>query len=215
MRSQIPVALVVAAATSAASADAIFSFGFTDLSGAYTNVGTPTFTATANAGSEGNVNRLIAPSAGTAVYGTGSAVGLVNLSLTVSGIGPTSANGSGSITIFDADGDRFQSQINGTFSLSGGTVFFNGALANPQLIPDATTNNLFNGPTSGAFPLSFAPATGPFTGAIVQLFFDAGTFFAQPFSNVNTLVTGQVIPTPGAMALLAGGGLLAARRRRR
>ena len=208
--------LAVAGLASAAQAEAIFSFGFTDLSGNY-NAGTSTFTAVGVAGgpfqTAGNVNRLQAP-IGNAQYNAGSAAGLITLTLTVSGVGPTSANGNGTITILDADGDRFQSNVTGSFSLVGGAVFFNGLLPNPALVPDGTTNNMFDGPSGGSFPLTFAPATGPYTGAVVTLYFDSGSFFGQPFSGVATNLNGSVIPSPGALALLGTGALLAARRRR-
>jgi hypothetical protein len=215
MRKTIAI-LALAGAASAAQANAILSFGFTDLSGSF-NSGTSVFTATGVAGgafqTAGSVNRLQAP-IGNAQYDPGSAAGLVSLSLAVSGVGPVNATGVGSITIMDADGDSFTSNITGTFTLNGGAVFFNGLMPNPALVAGANTNNMFDGPSGGSFPLTFAPAPGPYTGAVVTLYFDPGTFFSQTFGNIPTNLNGSVIPAPGALALLGVGGLVAVRRRR-
>jgi hypothetical protein len=215
MRSAVfAVAAMVFAA--GAQADAILSFGFTDLEGSF-NAGTSTFSAmgvnTAPLHTAGSVNRLQDPVA-NAQYNAGTAAGLVNFSLTVGNIMPASATGTGSITIIDADGDSFTSDVTGTFSLVSGAVFFNGLMPNPAFVPGPQTNNMFDGPSGGSFPLTFAPAQPPFTGAVVQLFFDPGTFFSQSYSGIATQLNGSVIPTPATLGLLTAGLAMIGRRRR-
>lgn len=194
----------------------ILSFGFTDLSGSF-NPATMAYTAagvnTATLHSGGNVNRLQDP-VGSAIYNPGSAAGLILVSLTVSNVVGNSAQGTGTIFIEDADGDRFVADISGSFSLVAPAVFFNGALDNVAFVPGPGTNNQFNGPSGGSFPLTFAPAPPPYTGAVVQLYFDAGTFFSAPFQDISTQVSGAVIPTPASAAILGFGALFASRRRR-
>jgi hypothetical protein len=218
MKTQVVAGLMTLAGfAAAASAETILSFGFTDMSGsfnaatmAYTSVGVDTPTLK----TAGNVNRHLDPVL-TAVYGPGTAANKVQVSLTVSGVLGTTADGNGSIFIEDADGDRFVANITGTFSLVAPAVFFNGLLSNIAFLPRPGTNNMFDGPTSGSFPLTFAPSVPPFEGALVQLHFDtAGTFFSQSFAGVTTQLNGAVIPAPGTLGLL-GLGMLAMTRRRR
>jgi hypothetical protein len=51
-------------------------------------------------------------------------------------------------------------------------------------------------------------------GALTQIVFGAGSFFTTDFVNAATGVTAQIVPAPGALALLGLGGLVAGRRRR-
>lgn len=212
------VAGVVAAATGASAQQSIFTFGFTELNGAY-NQGLMQFTAdgvdTGVLRTTGDVTRLQTPGASTALYDPGFAVGLVNVTLTVSGILGTTANGAGSITITDADGDTITGTVNGQFIANGPAVFFNGLLSGVNLNDNGPQDGLFNGPSGGSFPLSFAPNPPPYSGAIVQLYVGSpGNFFTSSFSGVSTQVSGAVVPAPASLALL-GLGLGAARRRRR
>jgi hypothetical protein len=207
---------VVLGAAAAANADAILSFGFTDLNGTFQS-GTSQFTATGvNAGAlhtAGNVNRLQSPNPGTAQYDPGTAAGLVNFSLAVSNVTANSATGTGTMSILDSGGDSLTANINGTFTLQAGAVFFNGAISNPAFTDNGTLDGQFNGPSGGSFPLTFAPAPGPYTGAVVQLFFAPGSFFTTSFGGVATQLTGSIIPAPATLGVLVGA--LAFSRRRR
>jgi hypothetical protein len=218
MKAAILSAALIAGVAGSVSAQNILSFGFTDMSGSF-NSATGVYSAVGmNSGSfvtVGNVNRHIDPIA-TAIYGAGTAGGRVGITLNVSNIVGNNAHGMGSLFIEDADGDRFVANVHGDFSLTAPAIFFNAILSDIAFVPGANTNSTFNGPSGGSFPLTFAPATAPFQGATMLLFFDTpGSFFAQNFEARPTQLNGAVIPAPGAAALLGLGGLLAARRRRR
>ena len=213
-------AVAIAALAGAAQADTtILSFTFSDLSGGYTTASGHFNALGVNVAplqSQGDVSRLNLPSPGSASFGTpGAAAGKVNVDLTVTGIGPTTANGNGTVVITDADGDTFHADIGGQFINNGLAVFFNGTLSNIGWTDNGVQDGLFNGVTAGAIPLSFAPAPPPYVGAIVQLYIgDTGNFFVHDFGGISTQVSGVVVPAPASIALLGLGGLVAARRRR-
>jgi MYXO-CTERM domain-containing protein len=209
-------AVCVAASTAAQAQEAILSFGFTELSGGYSTASTQ-FSAvgvdTASLRSTGDVTRLLGPSS-TAQYLPGAAAGLVNVNLAVSGITPTTANGAGTLAIMDVNGDLLTANIAGQFSNMGTAVFFNGLLSDAQFV-SVSGDGLFNGPSGGSFPLTFAPATAPYNGAIFELFVGTpGNFFTGDFSGVSVQVSGAVTPAPASLALLGLGAAFAARRRR-
>ncbi len=55
---------------------------------------------------------------------------------------------------------------------------------------------------------------GALDGAITNLTFLAPDFFATSWSNISSQVTAQIVPAPGAVALVGLAGLVAGRRRR-
>lgn len=210
-------AIVAGAGSSAMAQQPILTFGFTDLSGSF-NVQTGQFSAVgvdqADLRTSGDVSRIQDP-VGTAVYAPGDGVNRVAVDLLVSAVMPTTANGTGSLTITDLDGDTLTADISGQFIANGPAVFFNGVISNPVFQDNGTPDMTFDGPGGGSFLRTFGPAVGPYTGAIVQLYLGtAGAFFTQNFSGVSTQVSGAIVPAPATLGLL-GFGLLAAGRRRR
>jgi hypothetical protein len=217
---------VVIASASTASADIIFSYGFTDLDGDY-NAGSSTFTAqSVDAGplrSGGDVTRQASP-IGSAEFDTGfmSLGTLANytMSMTLSNITPTSADvllGDASFEITDADGDTIVGDIVGVWDAGpDGWLYFDGTLVNVFLNDNGAPDGTFDGPSGGAFDLDFGGEYGPFDGAIVTLSVNAsGDFFLNSFNDASTLVSAEVVPAPASLALLGLGGLFASRRRRR
>lgn len=206
------------AAAPAAAQQSILTFGFTDMAGSY-STGTGHFMAqavdTSPLRTSGDVTRLLNPDSGTAMYNPGAAVGLATVDLLVSSVVGNTANGAGTLTILDADGDTLSAAINGQFISNGPAVFFNGVLTNVAFADGGTPDTTWNGPSGGSFLRSFNPAPPPYTGAIVQLFIgNAGNFFTQSFSGLSTQVSGAIVPAPATLGLL-GLGLAAAGRRRR
>lgn len=220
-------ALAVAAGTSGALAQAtpaLLTFTYTDLAGAYVlngpNPGEGTFTARASSVSPlltfGSVTRLVGAQA-TAQFAAGfESSGMADAQFSISVFNKTAftAQGLGSFTLTDLDGDTITGVIDGVWVRgSAGRTFFNGNLRNVTLNPLGNGN--YDGTTGPGFLMDLL-VPPPYSGALVQLFIRTGVgFFENEFSNNSTQTSGQIIPTPGA-AVLAGIGMvgLAARRRR-
>ncbi len=207
---------VAGTAVSTASAGAILTFGFTDLSGSF-DVGTSVMQAlavdTQSLATSGDVTRLASPG-GTANFDTGfvtrSANANVDLMMTLSSITAVTADATGTIVITDDDGDTITATLNGMFSTPGaGITFFTGYLSDVFL-----TGTEFNGTDGGAFGTDL-PGQEPYDGAVVQLFINSGGgFFDTNFSDQSIQLDGIIIPTPGSMALIGLAGLVGVRRRR-
>lgn|GEM_PF-350515 len=214
----------------AANADGILTFGYTDLDGDYAgNAMNPTgpgfngsFTANASSTgplhSSGDVSRLI-PTAGQADFATDFvARSVANAQFNISVENKDNmiglADGNGTFTLTDIDGDSFTGNING-FWVQGtaGRTFFNGDLSNVVFNDNGAQDGLFNG--EGNSFAGFLGFPGIFEGALVQVFIRTGVgFFDSSFANAPTNSEGILVPTPG-VAALAGLGLLSASRRRR
>lgn len=212
-------ALAVGAVASVANAQAVVTFAFNNLDGAY-NANTGIFTASASdvpgLRSVGDVTRLTNPS-GTADFGAGfvSAPNPANVVVTLSVTGIDLmlgiAMGSGSFVFTDVDGTTLTGNLNGVWIRGDlGQTFFNGDISGATFSNGAT----FDG-DNGNFQTDLGfPA--PYEGASTALFLRPGTggFFDADFRSVATQFQGELVPTPGAMALLGLGGLAMTRRRR-
>jgi hypothetical protein len=214
---------------SAASAEVIATFGYTELNGSYNNLdvdsnGDPLYRATAvDTGSlqtRGDVTRLI-PTGGTATFDTGFSSGGTGANyvaaISVIGFG-SSRGGVGSVTITDVDGDTLSMAVNGTWTPGPGTtgiIYFNGLISNVLFASNG--NGIGDGTFDGTSGTGFSTAdlTGVYSGALVQLSTRPGVgFFQGNFSNVSTLVTANIVPAPGTVALAGIAGLVGLRRRR-
>lgn len=199
-----------------ANAEVLVSMTYDDLSGSYNHVAQQ-FTAAAvdNAflRSAGDSSRLVGPT-GSAHFSPGfvSLADLSNFVLTCSVIptGVNTASGTGTFTATDADGDTVTGDITGVWGRPApGFIFFNGVLSNVFL-----NGTSFDGSNGGSWDMNL-PGDPPYEGALVQLVFGGSTFFTSNFSNRAVGVTAQIIPTPGALALLGIAGVFATRRRTR
>lgn len=213
------------AAAQSANADIVISFGYNQLAGSFTPGGNNdgTFNAVAanlpnGLQTTGNVNREI-PAVGTANFGPGffGGGGDFVLSLNLTNITNTSANATGNLRIRDTSGigDIIQANISGTWNLTNpGLPFFSGVMTQ-VLVVNNSGDGTFDGTGGTNWSMAGLPAN-PLFGQIQTLFiqFNLPNSFAGAFSNVSTNVQGQIIPAPGALALLAAGGLVAGRRRR-
>ncbi|MGQ0627641.1 MAG: hypothetical protein ACT4PL_06015 [Phycisphaerales bacterium] len=216
------VVMSVAGLAASASGEVVLSFGYTDLDGDFVGAaGVGNFTAAATdvgaLRTSGDVTRLI-PNTGTAEFDAGffSLPGAADAFFSVSVFNRVGsrAMGLGFFVLTDTNGDTITGDIDGIW-LRGtqGRTFFNGNLTNV-----VTNNNsgdgVFNG-TSGSFDIDFTRQS-PMNGALVQLFIRTGVgFFENGFSDVTTQVAGELVPTPGATALVGLAAAAALRRRRR
>jgi uncharacterized protein (TIGR03382 family) len=214
------VVAVFAGSAMAQNNAAVMTFSYSDLSGEYVG-GSPGGTFTAQASSvglitSGIVSRVV-QSPNQAIFNPGfeGGPGLSNAIFTISVFAKTAftAQGAGSFTLTDTNGDRIVGTISGTWVRGAqGRHFFNGNLTNVNLV-NTSGDNVFDG-NSGGFDMNFLPF-GNLSGALVSLTVRTGVgFFDAPFSANATQVSGQIIPTPGAGAL-AGLGLVALAGRRR
>jgi len=205
-----------------ASAEVLFSFGFTDLDGDWDS-GTSVFTANAsNAGgliTGGDVTRQVAP-VGTAEFDTGFlGVGPADyqMNMTLSNITANSADvlaGDAGFTITDDDGETITGNITGTWTAGMfGFLYFNGAI---DSVVFSNPSGTFDGPSGGSFSSDFI-ADEPYEGAIITLSIsgNGGFFDAGDFDDASTLVEAQVIPAPAAMVIAGFGSVFCLARRRR
>ncbi len=193
----------------------ILTYGFTDTSAAFTlnpDMVSGTYSAVADSDTDGDVTRPL-PVSDTAYFEQDFTGGMADfvLSMAITGIGAGTANGSGSFTITDVDGDTITGNISGTWNqLAGIFASFEGALSNVTV----TSNDGMIHGTTGSFAADLSDVGGPapYPGAIVLLMLP-GNWFTANFSNANTLVQGAVVPEPATIALVVLGGLAAIRRR--
>lgn len=207
--------VVLAALATVANADAILTFGFTDLSGSF-DLGASVFEAEAvdnnDFSTAGDVTRL-SPVGGTANFDDGfvsrSAFADAVISMNISDIDSNSATGMGTIVITDDNGDTISASLDGMFSNGGfGIYFFTGYLSNVLL-----TGTTFDGTDGGSFNTNL-PGDPPYEGALVQLFIEGGGFFNHDYDGISVEVSGIIVPAPSALGLAAAGLLFGARRRR-
>lgn len=215
MKTTATICTLIAVAGSASAGTAIASFTYSDLLGSF-DANTGQYTAVAGNQSAGDVTRLDVVNGSaefdTGFLGMGGSLADYVLELTVGNIQAGTADGNGSLTITDDNGDTLTANIDGQFRVFAGSVAYEGVLSG-VFFNDNSGDGTFDGSTSGSFSTAF-PASPPYDGSILNLFFDPGAFFGQGFSNQTTLSSGLIIPAPAGAALLALGGLGMARRRR-
>lgn len=210
------LAIVAAAfAAGTVNADVVASFTYDDLSGSYNGGGAFQARAVDIPGflqSSGDTSNLVTSQ--NAVFAPGfvsrsPANAVINISVGAFGWnGPNTALGNGNFTFTDVNGVSVSGNIAGDWSSPGaGILFFNGALSGVAFSGPVWTGEF------GAWGTNI-PGGPPYDGAIVQLTFSGSGFFNGAFDNRATGSTLQLVPAPGALALLGLGGLAAARRRR-
>lgn len=202
----------LAASATVANAQAILTFAFSDVDGSF-SVSDGLFSGRSNATTSGDVTRLAAPG-GTALFNPGFAGGVADFSFDIDVMltTPSTADGTGSFSIVDAQGEALTGDIEGEFTTLGSFIVFRGLLSGVQF-NDVSGDGTFDGPSGGSFGTDL-PGNPPFTGAFVELFITDSGFFVRDFSGVSTQVIGEIIPAPASLALLGLGGLAATRRRR-
>lgn len=218
-RLMLAAGALVAGFAASANADVIATLTYDDLAGSFTRDGNAgNFQARAvnlpgQLQSSGSTSRIV-PTQGNADFNPGFVSGsdpadfVINIATVLTG--PGTATGNGTFTATDIDGDTVTGVLTGDWTSAGaGVLFFNGSLSNVLL-----NGRTFNGNTGSGWDMNL-PGTPPYDGAIVQLTFSGSGFFDQNFSNRATGTTLQIVPAPGALALVGLGGLVATRRRAR
>ncbi len=208
--------LTAASITAAGSAEVILSYTYSDVSGSF-DVGSGLYTAVASSQTSGDVTRLDG-AAGTAEFNAGFAgtsMADFVMTINVTNNNGFTADGTGSFTVSDTNGDTVTGEIVGTWMKGAfGTVFFNGQLNNVT-VNDNSGDGSFDGATAGSFSTDFSGYNSPFQGAIVTLYIhSASAFLTKSFSGVPALVSAEIVPAPGVLALALASGLVAIRRRR-
>jgi hypothetical protein len=212
MKSALCLGVLAVAGT--AHAAPVLTFTFSDLVAAFDD-DAGSFVVNEGALTSGDVTRTLGP-IGTADYPKGfstfgTAAG-VTIDLSIGPIGVNTADATGTIRFADPTGDTITGNVDGTFIFNGGFVFFNGALDTVVFGPSA--DGVFDGFDLAGFDSSDFEPSNPLSGSIVQLFFEGSGFFAESFTNRSVQASGVLIPSPGALGVLAAGGVLAIRRRR-
>ena len=194
-------------ATSAWAGPDLFGFSYSDL--AFSFDGVSSVQTTARDVSLGTVYRNTTP-AGTAVLLPGLWSGAEDflISMTISDLTTTTANGSGSFVARDTQGDTIAGSLSGTWSKTqiGGAAFI-GTMT--DVAYTSAVDHNFDGHLGSSVSMAFPP-TGPWNGTLVQLTAPGGWFtdpaglprgFSVNGGSIDATVQSPIIPVPGTLSL--------------
>lgn len=191
-----------------AEGQAIFTFGYTDLDGAFD--GGSTWTMNASQDTSGDVTRH-EPNVQTADFDSDftSSGADFSLSMSLSDLDMRSATGTGTFTITDIDGDTITGEMTGTWiRITPRETAFTGVIQNAYLNGES-----FDGSSGGSVDLDVGQLE-PLNGALVVLH-ASGWFDRGAFTDRTSLIQGNLLPVPGAALLaLIGVGTVGIIRRR-
>jgi hypothetical protein len=133
----------------------------------------------------------------------------MTVNVTVTGV--NTAIGTGNLVITDIDGDQFTTGLNGIWTRTQVGINFNASMVNPTFVDNGPQDAAFNGFTGG-WSTNFG--TTNLTGASVSLVLSTSGFFNASYTGRPVGVSGQILPSPGAVGLALIGAAVAGRRRR-
>lgn len=206
----LAVAALFAASASLAQAQSdLLSFSFSDLHSSFD--GTSLLTIGDDDNTDGELTRLDTSEDAFFAGDHNS----FDITMTVSNISATMADGVGTLTFTDIDGDVFSGDLTGDWIKVDESANFVGQIMN--FMPDSTNGDgIFNGSSSGSFDMDLGVAP-PFSGNIITLVFESwftdGAGTPGAFDAPTTQAIGAIVPEPATLALLALGALVAGRRR--
>ncbi|MBZ0172157.1 MAG: hypothetical protein K8E66_07245 [Phycisphaerales bacterium] len=132
----------------------------------------------------------------------------VLFTINVTNIAGTSALGTGSLSIADADGDTLTADIAGVFSHVENFLFFNGISTNYEF---SASDDSFDG-TNGAIMID--DLVGNMFAGSTSFLIHTPVGLTQSFADATTNVDGEFVPSPaGVLAIIAGFGMATRRRR--
>jgi hypothetical protein len=192
------LAIAVCMIATPARAD-LFGFDLGNLTVSYDGGTAVTTTGTAGV-TTGSLYRNIAP-ASTAQFLSGSwgisGSESLLISMTLSNLGLSTADATGTITFVDVDGTTLAADLAGSWSGASGLPIFVGKLTTVTSTPPTDT---FDGHT-GSVDMTFAQQQ-PWRGAIVQLVFTTNWFTPGTQFNVRGgSIDVGVVPVPAAVIL--------------
>jgi hypothetical protein len=199
-RRKLLLAVCVAALyLSAAPAMAdMFGFSFGNLSSTFD--GTSSFSTSDWTETTGDLYRNVPP-AGTASFDDGSwGMGseALSIQMTISNITATTADGAGTLTLTDVDGDNVSANVKGDWKKVCSFATFTGTLS--SVYYNQITDTTFDGHSGDAVSMVFTKPE-PWSGAIVQLTSSDG-WFDQSYTDLKGgSIDALVVPVPAAVLL--------------
>jgi hypothetical protein len=180
----------------------MFGFELFDLSASFTGTGSGTglFTTTEWAETSGVLKRYV-PTTGTANFSAGSwyigSEGLL-VDMDITNITTMTADGTGTLTLTDVDGDYISADVKGGWAKVGSFAAFVGTLSNVYY--NEAVNTTFDAHSGDNVSMSF-PGLEPWHGAIVQLTSTGGWFDQNYADKRGGCINAAVVPAPAAVLL--------------
>lgn len=179
----------------------LFDFGFSSVDSSFD--GTSAFSVSVNSLlTTGSLTRIQAPAGITTFAPPGwDTVGDFSLSMTITNILASTADGSGAFTITDTDAtpDTITGSVAGTWTNAGAFNLFSGAITNVSFNDNGTLDGEFDG-HSGSIPMSFT-APEPWQGVIMEISTTSTWFDEGAYDTNQGNVIASVVPVPGAVLL--------------
>jgi len=176
----------------------LFGFSFSNIRSTFD--GGNAFQSMDWANTTGDLYRNVATT-GTASFDSGSwGMGLEDLlvQMTISNITASTADGIGTITLKDIQGDTLTANVGGVWQNLAGFPVFAGTLGTVTYAP---ATNTFDGHSGDSVSLVFAQPQ-PWNGAIVELNMRGSWFTAGAPTNVTGgSIDASVVPVPAALLL--------------
>jgi hypothetical protein len=176
-------------------------FGFTISNPMTTFNGTNLFQSGDFSGTTADLYRNIPAPTVTAGFDAGAWAGSASflMSMTISNLTATTADGAGTFQFIDVDGDSISGNVSGTWSKLGSAGAFFGTLGNVTFT--SQVNNTFDGDSGDAVSMIFN-SPQPWSGGITEIT-SSGTWFTlqSAYRTNGGSIDATVVPVPAAVLL--------------